>query len=40
MRRGVEVHEKSRGAVRRARHMELRRVLNGDFAAADQLDDD
>jgi hypothetical protein len=40
MRRGVEVHEKSRGAVRRARHMELRRILNGDFSAADQLNDD
>ena len=33
MRRGVEVHEKSRSAKRRARHMELQRLLRGDFSA-------
>ncbi|GHT97454.1 hypothetical protein AGMMS49545_23930 [Betaproteobacteria bacterium] len=36
MRRGVEVHEKSQGAKRRERHMQLQRILRGDFSAADQ----
>jgi len=31
MRRGTLVHEKSRGARRRAAHMELERILRGDF---------
>jgi len=35
MRRGVEVHEKSRGARRRADHMELRRILQGDLPDSD-----
>lgn len=32
MRRGVEIHEKSKGAVRRARHMNLKKLLRGDFS--------
>lgn len=32
MRRGVEIHEKSKGAVRRARHMNLQKLLRGDFS--------
>ncbi|MDR2689895.1 MAG: hypothetical protein LBB76_09085 [Azoarcus sp.] len=39
MRRGVEIHEKSRGALRRARHMDLQRIMQGDFSVADRLDD-
>jgi hypothetical protein len=35
MRRGVVVHEKTRGALRRERHMELARVLRGDFSASE-----
>jgi hypothetical protein len=33
MRRGVEIHEKSRGARRRELHMRLACVLRGDFSA-------
>lgn len=33
MRRGVEIHEKSRSARRRELHMRLARVLRGDFSA-------
>jgi hypothetical protein len=39
MRRGTEVHEKSRGALRRVQHMQLQRILNGDFSVADELND-
>jgi hypothetical protein len=40
MRRGVEIHEKSRGAVRRERHMQLQRIVRGEFSLADNLNDD
>jgi hypothetical protein len=33
MRRGVAIHEKSRGALRRERHMALARAKKGDFSA-------
>jgi hypothetical protein len=33
MRRGVAIHEKSRGAKRRELHMTLARVMRGDFSA-------
>ncbi|MDD3482560.1 hypothetical protein [Azovibrio restrictus] len=33
MRRGTQVHEKSRGARRRADHVELGRILRGDLPA-------
>jgi hypothetical protein len=36
MRRGVEIHEKSRGAMRRSQHMQLKRILGGDFSVADE----
>jgi hypothetical protein len=36
MRRGVEIHEKSRGAERRERRMRLARVLRGDFLAVEE----
>jgi hypothetical protein len=36
MRRGVEVHEKTQGAKRRERHMQLQRILRGDFSAAEE----
>jgi hypothetical protein len=39
MRRGVEIHEKSRGAVRRERHVQLQRILHGEFSLADTLND-
>jgi hypothetical protein len=39
MRRGVEVHEKSQGALRREQHMRLKRILQGDFSLAEELDD-
>jgi len=39
MRRGVTVHEKSRGARRRELHMDLARVLRGDFSAFEGLAD-
>jgi hypothetical protein len=32
MRRGVEIHEKSQGALRRERHMKLARALGGDLS--------
>lgn len=35
MRRGVEVHEKSRGACRRAERMALQRLLRGEAGKAD-----
>ena len=31
MRRGVEIHEKSKGAMRREQHMKLKRILRGNF---------
>jgi hypothetical protein len=36
MRRGVEIHEKGDGAVRRERHMKLARVLKGDLSAFEE----
>ena len=36
MRRGVEIHEKSRGAQRRERHMKLARVLRGELSAFEE----
>jgi hypothetical protein len=39
MRRGVEVHEKSRGALRRKQHMRLQQILQGEFSLAEELDD-
>lgn len=32
MRRGVNVHEKSRGAKRRELHMDLARAMKGDYS--------
>ncbi|GHT80576.1 hypothetical protein FACS1894116_05830 [Betaproteobacteria bacterium] len=40
MRRGVEIHEKSRGALRRERHMQLQRIVRGEFSLVDSLHDD
>ena len=39
MRRGVGIHEKSRGALRRELHVKLSQVTQGDFSAADTLED-
>ena len=39
MRRGVEIHEKSRGALRRELRVKLSQVIQGDFHAADTLED-
>ncbi len=36
MRRGTEVHERSQGAQRRADHMQLRRMLLGDFSVEEE----
>ena len=36
MRRGVEVHEKSRGARRRQLHIKLARATQGDFSAFEE----
>jgi hypothetical protein len=36
MRRGVEIHEKSRGARRREARMRLARALRGDFSAVEE----
>jgi hypothetical protein len=40
MRRGVEVHEKSQGALRRERHIQLQRILRDGFSIADACEDD
>ncbi|MDR1463114.1 MAG: hypothetical protein LBI68_08280 [Azoarcus sp.] len=32
MRRGVEIHEKSRGALRRGLHMKLTQAIKGDLS--------
>jgi hypothetical protein len=36
MRRGVEIHEKSRGAERRELRMGLARAMRGDFSAFEE----
>lgn len=36
MRRGVAVHEKSRGALRREQHMRLQHALRGDLSAMEE----
>jgi hypothetical protein len=36
MRRGVEIHEKSRGAERRELRMRLARAMRGDYSAFEE----
>ncbi|MDR1350190.1 MAG: hypothetical protein LBJ59_05320 [Zoogloeaceae bacterium] len=39
MRRGVEIHEKSRGALRRGLHMKLSQAVKGNYSVLDTLED-